>query len=59
MTNRTNTAAQPEEKKEFRCPNCCFAAVCGECYYNQGGHCERHGGWVDYSKWACPSFEPA
>lgn len=57
MKTQTMTAApQMKEENTFRCPECRFAAVCGECYYNRGGRCEKHGGWVDYDKWACPDF---
>ena len=57
MNKQTMTTTQQEQP--FRCPECRFAAVCGDCYYNQGGNCEKHGGYVDFKKWACPSFEPA
>ncbi len=45
-----------EEKNEFQFPKCCFAATCGDCYYNNGGHCRKHGGYVDPDKWACPDY---
>lgn len=45
-----------EEQKEFRLPKCQFAATCGDCYYNSGGWCKKHGGWVDADKWACPDY---
>lgn len=46
-----------EEQSTFKCPQCQFAAVCGDCYHNSGGWCRKHGGWVDADKWACSDFE--
>jgi len=51
-----NMTITTQQEQSFRCPQCRFAAVCGECYWNQGGRCEKHGGYVDFDKWACPDF---
>lgn len=58
MNKQTMTVNQQEQP--FRCPECRFAAVCGECYWNEGGRCSKHGwAYVDFRKWACSSFDPA
>ena len=45
------------EEKIFKMPKCIFAGnICGKCYHNDGGWCGKHGGWVDYDKWACSDY---
>lgn len=43
-------------ESDFKMPECAFAAVCGSCYYNDGGWCRKHGGHVDADKWACGDY---
>ncbi len=61
MENKVNekviaNVPEKEEQQEFQFPECCFAATCGSCYYNDGGWCRKYGGWVDADKWACSSY---
>jgi len=51
-----NTEKNQEKNKAFILPRCRFAATCGDCYWNDGGWCKKHSGWVDLNKWACSSF---
>lgn len=41
----------------FICPPCMMGDTCSQCsQFGSDGRCNKHGGYVDASHWACPWY---